>query len=71
MTIKERYAKYTIEEIKAGISKLQNKIADDEMHMEMAKKAKDIEAYKIAKTLHDNHYDLLMDAECALNSRIK
>ena len=71
MTIRERFEKYTIEEIKNGIELLKKKIADDEKCMKEFKEENDVEMFRIAKELHDRHFDSLLDAECALAARIK
>ncbi len=71
MTIKEKYSKYTNEELENGIRTLKEKIADDRKCMDEFKKENDVEMFRIAKDLYDRHIDLLMDAECAYNARVK
>jgi hypothetical protein len=69
MTIRERFAKYTTEEIENGIASLKEKIADDVKFMEKCKAERDVEFYRVAKEMYERHTDMLMDAEAALIGR--
>lgn len=70
MTIKERYAKYTNSQLEKGIANLKSKLAEDERDMEKFKAANDVEFFNIAKEQHDEHFQLLLDAEAALAGRM-
>lgn len=70
MTIRERFAKYTTEELKENIARVEKRCAENKASMERFKAEKDVEFYNVAKSLYDADVNILMDAQCALAARI-
>ncbi len=70
MTIRERFAKYTTEELKENISRVEKRCAENKASMEHFKAERDIEFYNVTKSLYDADVAILMDAQCALAARI-
>ena len=69
MTIKEKFAKYSTEEIIAGIQNLKVKIQESDDRLENYKSIGDYEFYKAEKDLNEDLFQKLMDAEAALAGR--
>lgn len=69
MTIKEKFAKYSTEEIIVGIQNLKVKIQESDDRLETYKSIRDYEFYKAEKDLNEDLFQKLMDAEAALAGR--
>lgn len=69
MTIRERFAKYTTEELEKGIARLKEQVEEKERFMEEFKAERNLEMYEAARELRDTYFDTLVSAECALNGR--
>ena len=70
MTIRERFAKYTTEELKENIARVEKHCAENKASMENFKAERNVEFYNVAKSLYENDIAILMDAQCALDARI-
>lgn len=69
MTIRERFERYTTEEIKAGIQKLESELKESSERMEAFKRERNLEFFKAEKEANEDIYNKLMDAEAALIGR--
>ena len=69
LKMKERFAKYTNEEIMKGIRRLEAKIAENEEAMEYFKRENNVEFFNVAKEQYEENVQILMDAKYALEVR--
>ena len=69
MSIKEKYEKYTTEELEEAAKSLREKISYNRFCMEKFAREKDVELYETAKSNYDFNIDILMDVELAIKSR--
>lgn len=69
MTIKERFAKYSTEELKENIALVEKRAAENKAAMENFKSERNLEFFRAAKDLYDRDMDILLDAQCALEAR--
>lgn len=71
MTIKERFAKYTIEELQENIAMIEKRSEENRKAMEHYRAEKNLEFYKTARDLWDRDCEILIDAQCALDARLR
>lgn len=69
MTIKERFARYSNEELREGISMVEKRAAENKAAMERYKSERNLEFFRYAKELYDRDMEILLDAQCALDAR--
>ena len=69
MTIRERFAKYTNDELIAGIAKLEEKVARSKSFMEGFKAEGNVEMFKMAERSYNEDCAVLLDVRCALDAR--
>ena len=69
MTIKERFAKYSSEELKENIALGEKRAAENKAAMENFKSERNLDFFRAAKDLYDRDMDILLDAQCALEAR--
>ncbi len=69
MTIKERFAKYSSEELKENIALVEKRAAENKAAMENFKSERNLDFFRAAKDLYDRDMDILLDAQCALEAR--
>lgn len=70
MTIREKFAKYTTEEIRNGIAKLEAKANEEYEAMKHYKSIRDVEMFRVSEDLWEEYCEKLMDAKCALSARL-
>lgn len=71
MTIAERFAKYSTEELKENIAMVEKRAAENRAAMEHFRAERNLEFFRTAKDLYDRDMEILLDAQCALDARIK
>lgn len=69
MTIKERFAKYTNEELTAGIENLKEKVAMNKSFMDEFRSKGNVEMFKMAEKSYNENSSTLLDIMCALDAR--
>lgn len=69
MTIKERFAKYSTEELKKNIALVTARAAENKAAMEHYKAEGNLEFFRTARDLYDRDMEILLDAQCALDAR--
>lgn len=69
MTIKERFAKYSTEELKENIAMVTARAAENKAAMEKYRDERNLEFFRLAKDLYDRDMEILLDARCALDAR--
>ena len=69
MTIRERFAKYSTEELQNAMVKLEAKLEEIEARMESYKAGKNIEFYEIEKAQYEETLKTYNDVECAYLAR--
>lgn len=69
MTIRERFAKYSTEELQNAMVKLEAKLEEIEARMESYKAGKNIEFYEIEKAQYEETFKTYHDVECAYLAR--
>ena len=70
MTVAERFAKYSTQEIVDGIARLERKIDEAAAAMKTFKAEKNVEFFNGAKDLYEDYCEKLLDAKIALESRL-
>lgn len=70
MTIIERFAKYSTEELKENIATVENRAAENRAAMEHFQAERNLEFFRAAKDLYDRDMEILLDAQCALDARM-
>jgi hypothetical protein len=70
MTIRERFAKYTIEELSEALNHLEEKKAEASRMMDQFKAEKNVEFYKIAEKQFNETLNTYLDVKCAYEARI-
>lgn len=70
MTIFERYAKYSIEELKNALDELTAKIKQEQEYMEEFRQKKNIEMFRMAEDLYNENSEIYLNVKCAYNSRV-
>lgn len=69
MTIRERYAMYTKEELAKMMKDLEERMRYFEAEMDDCKERKNIEMYRMARANYDETYDIYMDVNAAYIGR--
>ena len=69
MTIKERFAKFTDDELIKGIADLEAKIAKDKNYMAEFRASSNVEMFKMAERNYNDDCAVLLDVRCALAER--
>lgn len=69
MTIKERFAKYTTEELIQAAKDLEASIKESKNSMKMFEASGNIELFKIAEFNVKYNYNILIDVQAALAAR--
>lgn len=69
MTIRERFAKYTNEELTAGIARLRNEVEMNQSFMDKFRAEGNVEMFKMAEKSYNESSSTLLDVMCALEAR--
>lgn len=70
MTIRERFAKYSTEEIKAGIARLEKKLAESNKLLNEYRSERNLEMFRSESKTNEDLFMKLLDAQSALTGRI-
>ena len=69
MTITERFAKFTTEELAEALNELRAKVEYNRRKMVEFEKENEIELYEVEKDAYEANNELMLDVKCALESR--